>query len=298
MRKKKKADKFLAAVKVVKEEGATSQKKEVSQLKATPEIKELSAELILGLIREMGLKEGRLSAQIKKNILATDKLIHHINALDILLILKSLKLDVHKFFKGAHFKIPDNGELYEALSQLPGAEKRFSSHFLGEEKEEIGIHCGHIIPEILILTVKKKAGKDTSHIQTEASSWRGMTGIWKHPHTLKHISDTVWYFMLNLYAKLLTGKPINLGAYGYSEHVDSNPVVVDPQGGNLQIYKEILLQDLKKMAAKSLEETECLPQDSVVHFRTQPQSSEKGTVASVAPSQHHAHSGRPPKPEK
>ncbi len=244
---------------------------EVVKLKANDEIKQLSAELILGLLKEMGLKEGKLSAQIKANIMATDKLIHHINALDILLIMKNFKVDVYEFFKGAHFKTLDNGELYEALRDIPGVEARVSSHFRGEKKEELGIHCGYIIPEILVLTVKKE-DKRASHFQMEASAWRGVAGVWKHPYTLKHISDTVWYFMLNLYAKLLTGKPINLGAYGYSEHVDSNPVEVQLKKGTLNNYKDNLLLDLEKLASQYLEDTEHPPQDRVLTFKTLPHS--------------------------
>lgn len=182
------------------------------------------------LIDKMGIpKRHPVLKKIRKNILATEDKRHVTRAIEVLTLLADYGVrgeNAIEFLNGAHFIVDDYGKLFEKLSEIEGAQVRFSSHFADTRLEERGIHCGRIIPEILFLSTPK-----ASHFQVEASPWRGkgVIGVAKavltNPQVLEHIPDAMVYG----YKKARTPAcehVKNLGAYGWSEHNDSNPIVL------------------------------------------------------------------------
>lgn len=193
------------------------------------------------LMDKMGIpKRHPVLKKMRKNILATEDRRHVTRAIEVLTLLANYGMNGEnaiKFLNGAHFIVEDNGELFEKFSEIEGAQERFSSHFADTRLEEKGIHCGRIIPEILFLSTfdpedANKLPKE-SHFQVESSPWRGkgMSGIAKaiitNPQILEHIPDSVVYGYKK--ARTPAGDHVkNLGAYGWSEHNDTNPIVLDP----------------------------------------------------------------------
>ncbi|WP_341749027.1 hypothetical protein [Candidatus Tisiphia endosymbiont of Sialis lutaria] len=126
------------------------------------------------------------------------------------------------FLQGAHIIVEDNGSMYDKLKDLGLVKERFSSHHRGNKAEsDASIQAGEIFREFLV--GKTKDGK--TWFQLEAHSIGGIKNF------VKHMVDYITY--------VLTGK--NVGQYGLSEHVDSNPIVLDAKQVNQKTKKQASL---------------------------------------------------------
>ncbi len=206
--------------------------------RVTPGAKKFYRDKIIAIIEDqMNVHNPEIIKQLISNINATDDLRHFKRALAVLEIMAEFGIRgkrAGEFLRGAHFVVEDGGAMFDRLSEIDGAEERFSSHFSATRIEEKGIHCGRIIPEILFLNTfdPKAENKDPkrSHFQVESSPWRGTglgvaKGIVKNPQTLEHIPHSMHY----AYKKYKTPEgehAKNHGAYGWSEHNDANPIVL------------------------------------------------------------------------
>ncbi|OZG31241.1 hypothetical protein [Rickettsia endosymbiont of Culicoides newsteadi] len=126
------------------------------------------------------------------------------------------------FLQGAHIIVEDNGSMYDKLKDLGLVKERFSSHHRGNKAEsDVSIQAGEIFREFLV--GKTKDGK--TWFQLEAHSIGGIKNF------VKHMVDYITY--------VLTGKSV--GQYGLSEHVDSNPIVLDAKQVNQKTKKQASL---------------------------------------------------------
>jgi hypothetical protein len=206
--------------------------------RVSPGAKKFYGDKIIAIIQDqMNVRNPEILNELNKNINATDDMRHFKRALAVLEIMAEFGIrgkSAGEFLRGAHFVVEDGGAMYDRLSEIDGAEERFSSHFSDTRIEEKGIHCGRIIPEILFLNTfdpkaENKEPKE-SHFQVESSPWRGKglgvaKGIIKNPQTLEHIPHSMHY----AYKKYKTPEgehAKNHGAYGWSEHNDANPIVL------------------------------------------------------------------------
>ncbi len=136
-----------------------------------------------------------------------------------------------EMLKGAHFIIKDDGALYDMFKEY--SEKRISSHHKGnKEGSDMSFQSDGIFNEVLF--GKTKDGK--TWVQLEAHSVGTLKGIpissFKDMFSIKNLKETfsvlyeyVGEALLHLgdYIKYKsTGE--NVGQYGTSKHVDSNPI--------------------------------------------------------------------------
>ncbi len=111
--------------------------------------------------------------------------------------------------KGGHVMIKDEGKLYDALVEKGIVKERHSSHHNAnkvEGKRDVSLQGGEIFKEFLV--GKTKDGK--TWFQLEAHSMGGIKNF------IGHMIDYIKY--------KISGK--NVGQYGLSAHIDSNPIEV------------------------------------------------------------------------
>jgi hypothetical protein len=111
--------------------------------------------------------------------------------------------------KGAHVMIEDGGKLYDALKDAGIVKERHSSHHNNNKaagNRDVSIQGGKIFREFLV----GKTNDGKTWFQVEAHSVGGLSNF------IAHMIDWVYY--------KCTGK--NVGQYGLSEHIDSNPINV------------------------------------------------------------------------
>ncbi len=143
--------------------------------RVTTGAKQFYRDKIMTIIQDqMNVRNPEILKELNSNINATDDMRHFKRALAVLEIMAEFGIrgkNAGEFLRGAHFVVEDGGALYDRLSEVDGAEERFSSHFSDTRIEEKGIHCGRIIPEILFLnTFDPNAGNQEpkeSHFQVE-----------------------------------------------------------------------------------------------------------------------------------
>ena len=185
------------------------------------------------LLKHMGV-QSKLKNVILANVRNARTLDELSRTYNILKVLDKHKLrnkTANQFFLGGHFKIADGGALFNELSQLPGAAKRFSSHCAKTKIEEKGISAGRILPEVLFL-ISIKNGITYSHFQAEASPWRQVPGGgWKNwvpgLQTLQnseHIYDSIIYFAAKQVSQWKKNTIYNRSNYGWSPYADNNPI--------------------------------------------------------------------------
>ena len=150
------------------------------------------------------------------------------NALVILDILKVLTSNAaeksSEIIKGGHVMIEDDGELYKFLEDF--SESRISSHHKeNKEKDDKSFQAGEIFREFLFGQTKE--GK--TWLQLEAHSTGGIYNL------LAHLIDYITY--------KITGK--NVGQYGISDNLDSNPITIDKNITTPKDWRE-KLQIIKK----------------------------------------------------
>jgi hypothetical protein len=138
-------------------------------------------------------------------------------AATVLDIIKNTGLDdSSEIMYGAHVIIKDKGRLYDRLKEKGIVTERYSSHHNKNKPEgvkDISIQGGEIFREFLV--GKTKDGK--TWFQVEAHSIGGLKNF------IAHLIDYIQY--------KITGK--NVGQYGFSKHVDSNPIDVNIKKPNL-----------------------------------------------------------------
>lgn len=112
-----------------------------------------------------------------------------------------------EILRGGHVRIDDSGHYYSKWRSLPSSHKRISSHPHIKQSDQYGL-MGPWTHETLFGIVKE-GDKVKTFFQLENTPWA--PGI---KHRLGHAKDAVKY--------ALTKK--NIGPYGESPHLDSNPI--------------------------------------------------------------------------
>lgn len=133
-----------------------------------------------------------------------------------------------KVAKGAHVMIEDGGKLYDALKDTGIVKERHSSHHNNNKapgSRDVSIQGGKIFREFLV----GKTNDGKTWFQVEAHSVGGLSNF------IAHMIDWVYY--------KCTGK--NVGQYGLSEHIDSNPINVDMKGVKKPSFQERLAEKRK-----------------------------------------------------
>lgn len=138
------------------------------------------------------------------------------NACIILDVVQSTALNhATELVKGAHVVVKDGGALYNVLEQKKLIEPRPSSHYKGDKKkQDASMQAGEIFRELLI--GQTKDGK--TWFQLESHSLGGIKNL------IGHLIDFVKY--------RISSK--NVGQYGLSKHVDSNPIMANEQDGKVK----------------------------------------------------------------
>jgi hypothetical protein len=159
-------------------------------------------------INELNFEEN-LKIRLIGNIESTSDDEELENAYVILNIIKLIEENYqNEVLKGAHVFISDNGYLYDFLREVDFLENRQSSHHKNNKADsDASMQAGEIFREFLI--GKTNTGK--TWFQLEAHSLGGFYNF------IAHGIDFIAYKCTSS----------NVGQYGYSKYVDTNPIYLN-----------------------------------------------------------------------
>jgi hypothetical protein len=151
----------------------------------------------------------------------------------IFIIMKACEEEVQgarlEILKGGHVFLEDKGEMYNLLKEYALLENRNSSHHpKNKTASDASFQVGNLFPEVLF--GKTQDGK--TWFQLENSPWaheglyeyidchaNPFNDVYCDKNCTQHIKDSIEYF-----ARL---KSENIGPYGNSKRLDSNPIIVN-----------------------------------------------------------------------